>query len=262
MEIGIGLPMSERRKIEKIGFDYIEAPLFPLQELEDSAFDSMRQEVREGRCRPLCFNGMFPGNLPLLGPMSSQKKIGAYLDLVLSRAAVLGAELIVFGSGTARRRPEDMEPSEAFERLAERTRFIGDKAAAYGLTVAIEPLQPLDCNMITSLRQGLELVRAVGHPAVWLLADNYHMAGSGDSFQDLAACMPWLRHVHVAAAKPGDPSVRYYPDSCDAYDTAAFIHALLGNGYTGRVSLECLPASREEEMTAALQALRNWSSCQ
>ena len=258
MLLGLCASISEIKEVKALGFDFIEPVLLSLETVGNAELKKMADEIRELAFFPLCFNCLFPASIPLLGEDANHNRIQEYLNNVFPKAAALGGKTVVFGSGGARRRPDDLAPERAFEQLVAVTRILGDVAAKNGITIAIEPLQPGDTNMITSLSQGRNLVPAVNHSSVRLLADNYHMANSNDSVDELAQNIDLLCHIHVASVLSGDPSVRNLPDEEDTYKTEPFIHALRKTGYRGTISLECLPAKNSREKEEAQRVMRHW----
>ncbi len=54
-------------------------------------------------------------------------------------------------------------------------RRAAEHAAAAGLRLALEPLNRYEADLINTAEQGLEFVEDVGHPALGLLLDTYHV---------------------------------------------------------------------------------------
>jgi len=53
-------------------------------------------------------------------------------------------------------------------------RAAGERAAAAGVQLAIEPLNRFECHLLNDQRRGADHVRAVGLPNVVLLYDTFH----------------------------------------------------------------------------------------
>ena len=89
---------------------------------------------------------------------------------------MFGVEYVVFGSGSARSMPEDMD-SEA--RLASVLRFLRmceKYCEKYDITVVIEPLTLKgDNNYINSVAEGFAVAEAASLPHIELLADLGHV---------------------------------------------------------------------------------------
>jgi D-psicose/D-tagatose/L-ribulose 3-epimerase len=106
-----------------------------------------------------------------------------YLKYAAECAAGLGAA-IVGGPLTgnplvfAGRPPQ---PVAEEERLARKARSVaglqeaGDRAAALGVMLAVEPLNRFESDVLCTTQQAIELLDAIDHPAVQLMLDTFHM---------------------------------------------------------------------------------------
>ena len=88
-----------------------------------------------------------------------------------------------------------------------------------------------ETNLVTSVAEGAEVVRAVGHPSVRLVADLYHMVLEAEPSEVLDPVADLLAHVHVA------DTGRFAPGT-GAYDYPGFFGALQRIGYSGRIAAE------------------------
>ena len=137
----------------------------------------------------------------------------------------------MFGSGKSRMRPENVPYDAAFRRLAEVTRLVGQIAGEYGITVAIEPLNRNETNMINSVAEGACLRAAADHPAVQLLGDYYHIAAEHQPPEDVAR-VGGIAHCHIATEIG-----RRAPLEAEEGMRTMFA-AMKRTGYAGRVSVE------------------------
>jgi hydroxypyruvate isomerase len=121
-------------------------------------------------------------------------------------------------------------------------------AADAGVTLLLEPLNSrLDHrgHFLDTTPEALDIIEAVDNSAVALLYDMYHSTMTGeDPAVVLANCRRPPGHVHVADA-PG----RHEPGS-GTIDWPAYMRALRGIGYEGRVGLEYWPTGRTEDAIA------------
>ena len=60
-------------------------------------------------------------------------------------------------------------------RLADILRRAAELAAACGVRLALEPLNRYEADLVNTAEEGLAFVEAVGHPALGLLLDTYHV---------------------------------------------------------------------------------------
>jgi len=61
---------------------------------------------------------------------------------------------------------------------------LGPMAAQRGLTIAIEPINRQEANIVTLASEGLRLAREVNHPQVQLLVDYYHLMMEKEDFRN------------------------------------------------------------------------------
>ena len=234
------------------GLDFIEANVQALlkPQADDDEFAPQRGEALSSPCPVLAANCFLPGSLPCTGPDVRTDDLDAYVQVALRRAGEVGLRTIVFGSGGSRRVPDGFDPAAATAQLADHLGRWGPMAAEEGVTLVVEPLQKSDCNIVTTVREGAELVRRVDHAGVRLLVDTFHMAADGDPAESIADAADLVAHVHVAELEGrGPPGIH-------GEDLRPYFRPLKQAGYDGAFSLECrwdnLPAQAE----AALAELK------
>ena len=159
------------------------------------------------------------------------------VELRLDVMEALGADLMLIDSAAAR------QGSAGVEGLAEALALLGERAAARGLRVAYEARAwgqdgPDD-------RDGWEVVRRAGHPAVGLVLDSFHVTARGlspETIRDIPADR--IFHVQIADA----PAVamdlafksrrfRCLPGEGDL-PLVSFVRAVASTGYGGTYSLD------------------------
>jgi len=93
-------------------------------------------------------------------------------------------------------------------------RAAGERAAATGVELAIEPLNRFECYLLNDQRRGAEYVRAVGLPNVGLLYDTFHAhIEEKDPAAALEDVYCELMHVHASEndrSTPGQGQVRWH----------------------------------------------------
>ena len=248
MKIGVCGGFDRLEDAKKAGYDYLELPASGVAAMTEEEF-AQAQKTKQNTGLPTpAFNVLFPGTIDLMGG-STDQEIRDYLEKCFSRVEKLGGETVVFGSGRSRNRPEGMTYAQAFRRLAEVTRMIGEAAARHGVTVVIEPLNRKESNMINSVAEAACLQAAADHPAVKVLADYYHVTMDGEPFEDILR-VSGVSHVHIAAAIS-----RLYPVAPEA-GFEPFFDVLRRAGYSGSVSVEGRTDDFEKDAPAALRFLR------
>jgi sugar phosphate isomerase/epimerase len=234
------------------GCDYIEMNFTTIARQDDEVFDETLEELARVGIACEAMNCFIPADFALAQPELDMNALGTYLEQGFARAKQLGVQVVVFGSARARRLPDNTPKQTGWELLAPVYRVAGDAAVKVGVTIAIEPLHPGECNAVHTLRDGLALMNLVAHPNVRLLADMFHMAKNGEDMQDILLAGADLQHCHIAS-----PQARLYPMPGDGCDYTPFLSALREIGYAGRLSIEAgAPNSPEQDLAASVTLLR------
>ena len=239
--------------VAEAGFDFVEIGVgsFLKPREDEAAFQEMLKTVRAVAVPCEVSNGFLPGDLKLTGPDADPAAQREYVTVACRRAGEAGVRIIVFGSGAARCIPEGFDREEARGQLVSFTRMLGPIAEEHGVTIAIEPLNTKECNVLTSVGEGAALVKETGHPAIRLLVDAYHWMADDDSFDDVVANGSLIVHTHIATRSRKVPGA----EECDF---APFFDALERGGYNGRVSVEAGMADPEHDLPRALEVLRSF----
>jgi D-psicose/D-tagatose/L-ribulose 3-epimerase len=135
----------------------------------------------------------------------------AYVARLVRLAEALGADLVAgpaYGSvGLARPLPADERAAE-WARVVASLREAAEDAAAHGVRLALEPLNRFETDRVNTVEQGLRLCEDVGHDAVGLHLDTFHLhleeRDSGAAVR-AAAEAGRLFHVHACENDRGVP---------------------------------------------------------
>lgn len=113
------------------------------------------------------------------------------------------------------------------------------RAAQAGVRLAVEPLNRFETDILNTTRQGVALVRLVGHAAVGLVLDTFHMNMEDDDIPGaIRAAGPHIVHFQANENHRG-----YLGTGHIAW--TAVVRALADVGYGGTISLE--PFRRTDE---------------
>lgn len=130
------------------------------------------------------------------------------------------------------------QPVADDERLARKQRCVeglqeaGDYAASAGVTLAVEPLNRFESDVLCTTQQAVELLDAVDHPGVRMMLDTFHMHMEESSIAE-AILLAGERVAHFQA----NENHRGFPGT-GATDWVSVCRALHQIGYTGPISLE------------------------
>lgn len=233
MKIGVCCGPREWPLVKKLGYDYVEGNFSVFASGDEGFFTSALDELKELDIKAETFNGFFAGDVKLYEV--SDEWVAGYAERGFARAAAMGGEIAVIGSGGARRVPDGMPYEAALERFAQILRICGDAAARHGMRVVIEPLRRAECNFINTLSESVALCRRVDHPAVGTLLDFFHFYDNGEPLSDVPDAAAFLWHTHLARPNPD----RNAPGEEDIPLMRPWADALRNVNYAGRMSLEC-----------------------
>ena len=234
MRFGVCCDSSHFAEIKKAGYDYGEMNLSALAALSEEDFLRVKAEVEASGIAAEAFNCFFPGTTRLTGPDVDFDAIEAYAKSALRRASLLGGKIAVLGSGGSRRIPEDVDRSIAGAQFLRVLQICGKAAAENGMTVALEPLNKLETNLVNTVEEGAAFIRAAGEPGARLLADFYHIFRENEPVCHLKNAADILVHVHLARPNAD----RKMPQDEDMDTLRTWAETLAAAGYEGRLSLE------------------------
>ena len=212
--------------IEAAGYDYVEFPLMQLADLPENEFEALKSYLAGTSLSCDCCCNMFPARVRLLGEEAREDVMDAYLSVAFPRMAQLGTKTIVLGSSGARRLPDGMTKAEGVAALS---RLITDKVVPlleqYDITLVMEPIGSYEANFINTLPDGMEVVAAVNHPRVQLLADSVHLLYENESPEHITRYANHLRHIHLCENE------RALPSCSISNDLLAILDAIHESGY-------------------------------
>ena len=259
MRFGVCSGLENIAIVEAAGYDYIEigfAGSLAPEKLEGDVLPALLERLKGAAIKPEAFNGMVPGDIKVTGPVIDRDRQNRYLTSAFTRAAAIGGKVVVFGSGGARQVPDSFSREEAYLQIEEFLQRAGDAAAAVGMVIAVEPLNVAECNILNSVAETVGVVDRVGHPAVQVLSDLYHVAHDSQSFDETSAAGSRLRHVHIASCP-----ARKNPTEADTAMLTDYFRAVRRAGYDERVSIESGWTDFAGEAAATLSVIRAaWES--
>ena len=199
-ELGIIAPLEQDSLAYASGFrmlgESVGRMLSP--SLTGEQFADNLQRIKKAKCKVVLCNIFFPGNIKIAGPDVNETRVLGYADSVFSRAKTAGIGLIVLGSGTARRIPDNYDTTKAKRDFVALCRKLSVVAARYEIMIALESLQSAETNFLISLNSAAEIVRSVNHPNLRLNADIFHMLRQGESPQSIIDAADILIYCEIA----------------------------------------------------------------
>lgn len=224
-------------RMKALGFDFVELLVPEPGELDLA--ETRRALADTGLAVVLAARVNLDRNLASADPARHRAGVD-YLRYTVDCAIGLGAT-IVGGPLTgnplvfAGRPPQ---PVTEDERLARKERCVtglreaGAAALAAGVSLAIEPLNRFESDVLCTTAQAIELLDAVDHPGVRMMLDTFHMHMEEASIAE-AIRLAGSRLVHFQA----NENHRGFPGT-GSTDWVEVFRALHEVGYAGPVSLE------------------------
>ena len=219
--------------LAEAGADYVEWGVGATMKSE-AEFERLRAVVAEASLKPEAFNGFIPAAHRITGPDIDLQGALDYASEAMRRCSALGAQVIVLGSGGARKLENGWAPTRGLDQFETFCRELGPRAAQHNVTIVIEPLNRSEDNLINSVAAGAAIVDAVDHPNIKLLADFYHMFHDNEATADVAKVGDRLKHTHLADLGRVAPGCAAQGEA----DFVGFFRALDAANYDARCSFE------------------------
>jgi D-psicose/D-tagatose/L-ribulose 3-epimerase len=104
------------------------------------------------------------------------------------------------------------ERKAEWDRSAESLKRIGDGIAKYDVTIALEPINRFEIDMINTSWQAFDMCEQVNHPNIKLMLDTFHMNIEDRDIGDaIRSCKKHLVHFHTCSNNRGIPGEDHVP---------------------------------------------------
>jgi len=250
MRFGVCAGIDKAALLADAGYDYIELSASGdlLPDKSDEEWAEKRAAIEALPLPAQTFN-LFLRGLRVTGETVDPDALRRWVDTATRRAALVGGELIVFGSGGARNVQEGFPRERAEAQIIEFLNLCADAYEKNGVYVVIEPLNLKECNILTSVAETAGYVDRIGRPGVRNLADTYHMEADAEPLSHLVDYKASLAHAHTADSGRRAPGT-------GTYDHVEMFRKLAEAGYDARVSVECKTDDFSAEIPPALVHLK------
>ncbi len=223
--------------------------LSPFKVSEDE-FQARLPAIKSLKVPIYACNLFIPGKLKVVGPEVDEAAVLAYVEVVLRRAQAAGLTLITWGSCGSRRVPPGYSKIAATAQFIRMAKRVAEVAEKYNITLALENLNSTECNFINSLREALEVVKAVDHKNFRLCVDIYHMLKDNEPATAIVGTGPYAVYSELAEKESRTPP------GVNGDDFRPYLRALKNEGYAGKIVIECRWGDFETQGTQALFALQ------
>lgn len=257
MQFGICTTTEFASHAKSAGWDFIEESVQGL--FEGLQPDDKWTGLARARNCPLPIpsaNMLVPGKLKITGPDVDPTQLKNYLQHVFSRADQTNTHTLVFGSSAARNFPEGFDRAKAKQQIIDFLNIAAPIAAAKNITLVVEPLNRKESNIINSIAEAMEYVRALNHPNIQCLLDTYHFWLESEPLANLENAIKSIRHVHLA-----DKDGRVAPGLSGTSDYRPVFAILKRHHYSGLISVEAFPFDIPKDAQRVLDFLKSqWNA--
>ncbi len=237
---------------KQAGCSYIEEGVAKLvmPSQPDSAFNQQFDKLSSQPLPIQCVNLFLPGEMHAVGDHADHEAIVNYSAVAFGRIEKVGANILVFGSGGARKIPDGFDRVEAKEQFISLCKTLSPMAAKHHITLAVEQLNRGETNFINTLQEAGEIVDAVNHPHLKMICDIYHALRENDPASELVRLNERIVHCHLAEREDRTPP------GTRGDDFTPYLRALKKINYKGKISLECRWKNLEAELPVAVNVLK------
>ena len=143
------------------GYDYIELSVVDCIRLTPADRLELKKRLDGTGLRAEVFNSLFPRELKTTGPDVDPKRVQDWYMQALELASSFGAKYVVYGSPYSKSYPLGYDRARAYEQLLLLHRAMDEYAGQLEMSILIEPCHRLECNLINTFAEGVELAKCV-----------------------------------------------------------------------------------------------------
>lgn len=253
MKIGCCVDLSYYDHLVRAGYDCITLSASAMAAWSDDTFEEARRKLAGGPLALHSLNGFGKPGLRLTGADMDLAAIEAYARTILKRGSMLGATYLGIGAPDGRSVRPGERKEAALRQLGDVLRLLSELAAPWGMEILLEPVCTVECNLVTTLREGLALIEPLGCPNLHLVCDIFHEFMMGQPPQSAASMVGEIKVVHIARHVGGK---RFYLDASTAPLCRDYWQALARAGYDGEFSVEAMEGDPALGIARSMDILR------
>ncbi len=214
------------KEIINKGFDFAECSVGLLMSISDEDFEKIEKENIKIRA----FNCFVPSEFRIT---EDRQTMWDYIEKAFYRMEKLSAEMIVFGSGGARRIPDSMKYEDGFNILENFIIRCNELAKKHNMILVIEPLNRNESNFLPTVKSAYDLCKKLNLSNTKILADIFHMHVEKEKFTTINETIDEIIHVHI-----NNPLTRSCPTLEENEIIRKFADSLYSASYDKTVTIE------------------------
>ncbi len=254
----IGCSVLNEKELEiaaDTGYDYVEFKGRFLAGLSEKEVDRISRILGSYNLLSYGINAYCGPELQMSGELYDPEKTRSYAMDMANKVSKLGTKIVGVGSPFSRRISPGDDRGSALLQMQEFLEITARCFEPYGITVCLEPLAPVFCDLVNDTVEAGEMIDKINScHNLGIVIDYYSMELSGEDKKDISPFFDRIKHVHMSDDL-GDIFKRSYllPEKRHLHRERIFF--LKEIGYKGNVTLEMdMPADKEK----AAESLRSF----
>ncbi len=249
--LGVCANLDKASVIKKYNYAFLQPTVGDaLQPLQADSIFNKGEKIKKSGARVLAANVFIPGSIKTTGPEVDEQKIIAYATTVFERAHSQGIPIVVFGSGASRMIPEGFSKDSAFKQFVSIGKKLAPLAARYNIVLTLESQNKEECNFLNTVKECIDVARAVNHPNYKICVDIYHMMRENEPASVITEGGSLIYHCDI-----GEKATRSAPGIAGD-DFTPYFKAFQQIGYKGLIALECRFTDLDKELPVAAKTIR------
>ncbi len=221
MKLGVCTDISNARVVKSSGFSELELSCGYISSLVDTDVVKLKGELDKIDISVSAVNCLMSGTKATLFSDTDLSVSLNYLVELFRKLALLNVKIVVFGSGGYRNVPIGVTSEQARERLSVFLAMLSRVAMEHSITVVIEPLNRLECNILNTTSECMEYIMDLNIPSLRLLVDYYHFSLENEPIENIYRFKEYISHLHIA-----NPTGRRFMFIGDGRDYSGFFKAI------------------------------------
>ena len=252
MEFGCCISIAHYDQVASAGYRSIALPGVELSAMDDAAFQAALRKTAGGPLAVHSVNSFCPPSLRLTGADFDAQALERYSRRLFSRAAELGVQYVGIGGPASRSTRPGESRTTALEELKRSLSLLCRLGQEYGLSILLESVCSLECNLVTYTHEAADMVKELALPNLGLVYDIYHAHMMGEDPRYILEVSDLIHVVHIAQDQGGK---RLYLREAHMDEYLPYLQALHEAGYTGECNLESFVGDTAEELPRSKRIL-------
>jgi len=252
MIIGCCTELRYYDQLAAAGYESINLPAKVLADWDEAELEYAYQKLKNGPLKTISLNMFCPPELKLAGPGYDGEKLRRHMEKIAAKGSRLGFRYVGIGGPASRCLLPGEDPATHMAQFCDCLRILCEVAEAYGMEILVEPVCRVEGNFLTTIREGLALVRELQLPNLHLVYDIYHEYMENQPLSVIEEALEEIRVVHIAQPVG---NARGYLDAEQLELYRPYWDALTAAGYQGEWSIEAFLGDPAEEFGKSMQVI-------